>query len=420
MDKFIIHGGKKLSGSITVSGSKNGTLPVMAAALLTRGTTVLKNTPYLRDIQTMSNVLRVIGARVFGGRNTLKIDTAHCNHFEAPYDLVKTMRASFYVLGPLLARYGRVRVSLPGGCAWGPRPVDLHIKGLQALGAEVRTDHGYVEATARRLTGCTFEFEKVSVGATANLLMAASLARGVTRLVNAAREPEITFLVRTLCKMGADIREVRDGFEIRGVKSLDPVTVTVIPDRIEAGTFMAAAILAGGKITLRNAPVSDLASTIDMFSRTGAKIRTGKDSIVIEAPKTILPVEAVTSPFPGFPTDLQAQIMAVLSMARGTSVITDTVYHDRFTHVPELRRLGANIALSGNIATVTGVKGLSGAPVMATDLRASAALVIAALRAGGRTDVSRVYHIDRGYERIEEKLKKVGARIERAVDSGEN
>ncbi len=416
MDKFIIRGGKKLSGEITLSGSKNGTLPVMAAALLTKGITTLRNTPYLRDIQTMSNVIRVVGARVFGGRNTIKIDTTHCNHMEAPYDLVKTMRASFYVLGPLLARYGRVRVSLPGGCAWGPRPVDIHIKGMQALGADVRTEHGFVEACAKRLTGCRFEFDKVSVGATANIIMAATLARGVTQLINTAKEPEITFLINTLNRMGANVRETRDGVEIKGVKELKPVSVSVIPDRIEAGTFIAAVILAGGRIKLLNAPVKDLASTIEMFEKTGAAIKTGKEMLVVEAPKIIRPVEVTTSPFPGFPTDLQAQIMAVLSMGNGTSIITDTIYHDRFTHVPELKRLGANIALTNNTAVIMGVKKLSGAPVMATDLRASAALVIAGLKASGQTEVSRVYHIDRGYEKIEEKLKGVGARIERSQD----
>jgi UDP-N-acetylglucosamine 1-carboxyvinyltransferase len=417
MDKFIINGGNKLKGAVILSGSKNGTLPVMAAALLTRGITTLKNTPHLRDIQTMSNVLRVVGAGVTGGRNTLRIDTTHCNHFEAPYDLVKTMRASFYVLGPLLARYGRVRVSLPGGCAWGPRPVDLHLKGMAALGAEIKTEHGYVEATAKRLTGCTFEFDKVSVGATANMLMAAALAKGTTRLLNAAKEPEITFLVHTLNKMGAHIREIRDGLEIRGVRELRPASVSVIPDRIEAGTFMAAAILTGGRLLIQNAPVQDLVSTLATFQRTGAKFTTSKAAIKVEGPKTIRPVEVVTAPFPGFPTDLQAQIMAVLSVAKGTSTITDTIYHDRFTHVPELRRLGANISLQSNTAVVIGAKKLSGAPVMATDLRASAALVIAGLKAEGRTDLSRVYHIDRGYEKIEEKLKSLGARIERVQDA---
>jgi len=416
MDKFVIRGGKKLSGSIVISGSKNGTLPLMAAALLTRGVTVLRNTPYLRDIQTLSNVLRVVGARVYGGARTVRIDTRHCNHFEAPYDLVKTMRASFYMLGPLLARYGRVRVSLPGGCAWGPRPVDLHLKGLEALGANVTVAHGYVEATAKRLTGGVFKFDKVSVGATANVVMAATLARGVTRLINTAQEPEITFLVQVLNKMGARIRHTRDGVEIRGVDRLRPVNVSVIPDRIEAGTFIAATTLCGGKITLKNCPSAHLGSTIEAFEKAGAKIQVRKNSLTVEGPAKVRPLEIATAPYPGFPTDLQAQMMALLSVAGGTSIITDTIYPDRFTHVPELNRLGANIRLQGNAAVILGVKALSGAQVMATDLRASAALVIAGLKAGGETHLSRVYHIDRGYEKIEEKFRALGASVKRTMD----
>ncbi len=417
MDKFVIQGGKKISGILSVSGSKNGALPVMAAALLTKGKTTLKNIPYLRDIQTFSNVLRVIGARVDGGPRTLQIDTSACNHFEAPYDLVKTMRASFYVLGPLLARYGRVRVSLPGGCAWGPRPVDLHLKGLEALGANITINHGFVEATTKRLTGGLFEFEKVSVGATANLIMAASLAKGTSILINTAREPEIDFLISFLKKMGARIKQIKDSLEIKGVDELKPVTSTIIPDRIEAGTFIAAAIISGGKITIKNAPVSSLSSAIAVFGKTGASIATGRNEITVTAPKVIKSFDVSTAPFPGFATDLQAQIMAVLTVADGTSVVTDTIYHDRFTHVAELRRLGADIRLEGNSATISGVKSLSGAPVMATDLRASAALVIAGLRAKGATEISRVYHIDRGYEKIEEKLCNVGASIVRKRES---
>jgi len=416
MDKFLIRGQGRLSGTIEVSGSKNGTLPVMAAALLTQGITTLSKTPYLRDIQTMSNVLRVVGARVYGGEHTLKIDSTGCNHFEAPYDLVKTMRASFYVLGPLVARYGRARVSLPGGCAWGPRPVDLHLKGLAALGAEVKIDHGFVEATAKRLVGATFEFPVVSVGATANLLMAATLAKGTTRLINAAKEPEISFLIKTLQKMGANIKETKEGLEIKGVERLKPVSVTVIPDRIEAGTYVAAATMTRGKLTITNAPVQDLLSGIEAFTKAGATITTTKNTITVSGPKTIRPVEITTAPYPGFATDLQAQMMAVSTLCEGTSVITDTIYHDRFTHVEELKRLGADITVQNNTAIIKGVKKLSGAPVMATDLRASAALVIAGLAAEGTTEVSRVYHIDRGYEKIEEKLKNAGAQIERIKD----
>lgn len=417
MDKFLLRGGRPLAGTVTLGGSKNGTLPVMAAALLTKGVTTLTSVPHLMDIRTMSNVMRVIGARVYGRGSTFKIDTAHLSHFEAPYDLVKTMRASFYVLGPLLARYGRARVSLPGGCAWGPRPVDLHIKGLAALGADIRTESGYVEATSRgRLPGGAFEFDKVSVGATANLLMAAVLAKGRSRLINTAQEPEITFLVRFLRKMGGVIKETKEGLEIKGVSALKPVSMAVIPDRIEAGTFMAAACLAGGKVTLKNCPVEDLGAAIEVFTRTGARIRASGKAMTIEGPRTIRPLKLSTAPFPGFPTDLQAQMMAVLSMADGVSIVTDTVYHDRFTHVPELNRLGADISMTDNTAVIRGVKKLGGAQVMATDLRASAALVIAGLKASGKTEISRVYHIDRGYERIEEKFRGLGARIERIKD----
>src|SRR3989339_418790 len=363
MDKFVIHGGGKLRGTIMVGGSKNGTLPLMAAALLTKGVTSISGSPHLQDVATMSNVLRVSGARVYGKRHELKIDTATCNHFEAPYDLVKTMRASFYVLGPLVARYGRARVSLPGGCAWGPRPVDLHLKGLEALGAQIKNDHGYIEARAKYLVGATFEFDKVSVGATAQLVMAATLARGVSRLV-------------------------------------------------------AAATLAGGSLRIENCPIDHLSAAMDVFSRAGAVMKkAGPRVLVVQGPKVIKPMEISTAPFPGFPTDLQAQLMAVLSMARGTSIITDTVYHDRFTHVAELKRLGADISVSGNSAIIQGVASLTGAEVMATDLRASAALVIAGLRARGTTKLDRVYHIDRGYEHIEEKFNAVGARIERIKEA---
>ncbi|OGS36454.1 MAG: UDP-N-acetylglucosamine 1-carboxyvinyltransferase [Elusimicrobia bacterium RIFOXYB2_FULL_49_7] len=417
MDKFIITGGHPLSGTLRIGGSKNGSLPLMAAALLTKGVTTLTDVPHLMDVRTMSNVLRVIGAKVFGKGKVFKIDTTHCDHFEAPYDLVKTMRASFYVLGPLLARYHRARVSLPGGCAWGPRPVDLHLRGLEALGATINTDAGYVEAISKgRLSGGSFEFDKVSVGATANLIMAAVLAKGKSRLINTAKEPEVTGLILFLRKMGAKIKEIKEGVEITGVPELKPVRMKVIPDRIEAGTFLSAVCLSGGKVRLENCPVSDMASAIDTFQKTGMTIRTDRHSLTAEAPKHIRPLEISTSPYPGFPTDLQAQLMAVLSRADGVSILTDTVYHDRFTHVPELNRLGAQISLQNNTAVIRGVSSLSGAPVMATDLRASAALVAAGLSAKGKTEISRVYHIDRGYERIEIKLGALGAQIERIKD----
>jgi UDP-N-acetylglucosamine 1-carboxyvinyltransferase len=414
MDRFEITGPSTIRGSVRVSGAKNAVLPLMAATLLTRGVSRIRNVPDLRDTKTMGKVLAAIGARIEHGAGTLTVDTRAAEGMEAPYDLVKTMRASIYVLGPLLAARGRARVSLPGGCAWGPRPVDLHIKGMEALGAKIELEEGYIVATADRLRGAEFSFETSSVGATANVLMAAVLAKGRTVLENAAREPEVTQLAEALVLMGAKI----DGLgttrlEIEGVSALHPADLAVIPDRIEAGTFLTAAAILRSKIAVEGCRPDHMGATLDVLTAMGCELEAEDDIVSIDGSAANRPVNAVTRPFPGFATDMQAQMMAVASLLPGISVITDTIYPDRFTHVAELRRLGANIRLDGSSAVVRGVETLKGAPVMATDLRASAALILAGMAAHGTTLLERVYHIDRGYEAIEKKLQALGASIER-------
>lgn len=414
MDKFIVVGGNKLRGKVGVSGAKNAALPLMAATILCPGKSVIENVPALRDVETMSHLLRILGAEVVLEDHVLTLDTIACNGHEAPYELVKTMRASIYVLGPLLARHGRARVSLPGGCAWGPRPVDFHIRGMQALGAEVELEHGYIVAQAKKLKGAQIHFDIPSVGATANLMMAATLARGTTVIENAAREPEIVQLADFLVKMGARVDGAgTDRVEVEGVHSLHPARERIIPDRIETGTFMVAVAITRGKAEVEGCVPEYVASLVAKLREVGVKVEERGSSILVEAPFGLKAVDITTAPYPGFPTDLQAQMMALMSVARGSSLITETVFYDRFTHVAELRRLGADIKVDGNVAVVTGVRRLSGAPVMATDLRASAALVLAGLVAEGETEISRVYHIDRGYERIEEKLSALGAEIRR-------
>jgi len=414
MDAFRIVGGGTLKGTVRMSGAKNAALPIIVATLLAPGKSILRNVPDLRDVATISKLLRLLGAKVTFDENVLTVDTTGVNTWEAPYELVKTMRASVYVLGPLLARFGRARVSLPGGCAWGPRPVDLHIKGMQELGAEITVEHGYIVAQAERLTGARIHFDVSSVGATGNVMMAAVLARGITLIENAAREPEIAALADFLKKMGAHIEgEGTDTIKIEGVDGLSPHEEGIIPDRIEAGTFMAAAAITEGDVTIEACVPEHVRAFTAKLVEAGVQIDEGEDHVYVDASKGLKPVDVTTAPYPGFPTDLQAQMMAVLSIARGTSVITETIFPDRFNHAPELRRLGADIRVDENVAIITGVKGLSGAQVMATDLRASAALVLAGLVAEGETRISRVYHIDRGYERIEEKLSGLGARIER-------
>lgn len=414
MDKFIINGGKKLSGTVEISGAKNAILPIMAAALLAKGKTILHNVPHLIDIKMMAHVMRVIGARIDFENDTMEIDATHASYCEAPYELVSKMRASIYVMGPLLARFGSAKVSFPGGCAIGTRPVDLHLKAMEALGADIEIVHGYILANAKKMKGGEIHFEKVSVGATANALMAAVLAKGETNIYNAALEPEIGSLIDFLNKMGTRIEgKDTDHLKIMGVNKLEPAEMTMIPDRIEAGTFVIAGAITKSPITISNCNPKHIQVLLTKMKDAGVDFEIGENTIKIIPTKTIKSVDIQTQPYPLFPTDLQAQFLALMTLANGTCTIEDTIFPDRFMHVAELNRLDANISMNKNIATVTGVKSLSGAEIMATDLRASATLVLAGLAAQGQTTISRIYHIDRGYERIEEKLNKLGADIKR-------
>jgi len=414
MDKLRITGGRPLRGAVPISGAKNAALPVMAATLLVPGVHRLRNVPRLRDTRTFARVLELLGASVAFDGNLCTIDSTGVNSVEAPYELVKTMRASIYVLAPLLARFGEARVSLPGGCAWGPRPVNLHLAGLQAMGAALEIEHGYIVGRNVRLKGATFAFDVVSVGATAQLMMAAVLAEGTTVLENVAIEPDITALGEVLVACGARIEGLGTRqLSIRGVRSLQPIDATIIPDRIEAATFAAAAAMTGGQLKLEGVVPAHFDAVLLKLEEAGSTVARAADSVTVTGPARPKAVNVVTQPFPGFPTDMQAQMIAVGAIASGTSVIEDTVYLDRFTHVPELARMGASIELKGNVAVVKGVEGLSGAQVMATDLRASASLVIAALAAQGETTVDRIYHLDRGYEALEKKLAALGARVRR-------
>lgn len=414
MDALVIRGGRPLAGRVQISGAKNAALPLMAATLLAPGRHTLRNVPRLSDTTTMAKVLEVLGARVEFGDHTCIVDTTPVTSVEAPYDLVRTMRASIYVLGPLLARFGAARVSLPGGCAWGPRPVNLHLEGLNAMSANLDIDHGYIVGKDVQLRGAEFTFEVVSVGATAQLVMAATLADGVTTLHNVAIEPDITALAEALVACGADIRGIGSRtMVIRGVSVLRPLDTEVIPDRIEAATFMAGAAVTGGHITIERCAPRHVEAVSDKLRGTGCEVLTEDRALTIRGPKRPAAVNVTTEVFPGFPTDMQAQMMAVCSVSDGACAIKDTIYVDRFTHVPELLRLGADIKLQGNVALVTGVERLQGAPVMATDIRASAALVLAALVAEGETTISRIYHLDRGYESLDEKLRGLGASVER-------
>jgi len=411
MDKIFIEGQKTLSGSVQISGAKNAVLPIMTAALMAEGRSVVTRVPDLRDTRTMIRLMEIVGATCSFENGRLVIDGSTVNNPEAPYDLVKTMRASFYVLGPLLARFGVVKVSLPGGCAWGPRPVDFHLKGLEKLGAKITLESGYIIAEAKRLQGTKISFEFPSVGATGNIAMAAATAEGTTIIENAAREPEIVQLCEFLNTMGACIRGIgTTRLTIDGVETLRSADIDVIPDRIEAGTFLAAGALLG-EITLNGVIPEHLDSVILNFKEAGCNVSTTSNSVTIAQADKIQPVDMTTAVYPGFPTDLQAQWVALMTLAKGSSMITDTVYHDRFSHVPELNRFGANIKVENNTAFVCGVDALVGAPVMSTDIRASASLIVAGLAAKGRTEVSRVYHIDRGYEQIEEKFRSLGANI---------
>ena len=416
MDKIVIEGNKPLSGSVEVSGAKNAVLPIMTAALIPVGKSKIYRVPELKDTRTMIRLLEIIGAKVSLNENIIEIDSTTVNNPEAPYDLVKTMRASFYVLGPLMARFGRVKVSLPGGCAWGPRPVDFHLKGLEKLGAKLTLKDGYILAEADQLKGNEIRFEFPSVGATGNLAMAAVTAKGTTILHNAAREPEIVQLCEFLNKMGARISGIgTTTIVIDGVNDLHAADIEVISDRIEAGTFLIAGALLG-KITVNRVELRHLDAVLGKLKEAGCKIIVGNASVTVTPPDKLKPVDMTTAVYPGFPTDLQAQWVALMSLAAGSSMITDTVYHDRFSHIPELSRLGANIRVDKNTAFVRGVDSLTGAPVMSTDIRASASLIIAGLAASGKTQVSRVYHIDRGYEHIEEKFRVLGAQISRETE----
>ncbi len=417
MDKFIIQGGKPLEGTISISGAKNSSLALMPATILAGGIYHLHNTPHLRDVTTMSRLLESMGIQCQLTDHILTIDTSTITNYEAPYEHVKKMRASIYVLGPLLSRFGKAKVSLPGGCAWGPRPVNLHIEGMKKLGATIELEAGYIVASAKRLHGARILFDISSVGATGNVMMAATLAKGTTFIENAAQEPEIVQLAHFLKSMGAKIDGIGTGrLEIEGVDELHPADVTTIPDRIEAGTFLIAAALAGkknGRVRLEHCITNHIGAILVKLEDAGAQIRTGTDWVEITPPEEIKPINVTTAIYPGFPTDMQAQWIALMSRSTGTSVITDTIYFDRFMHVPELQRLGANITMKDNIATVVGVPRLIGATVMSTDLRASASLILAGLVAEGTTEVLRVYHIDRGYESIEKKLQQLGADIQR-------
>jgi len=415
MDRIVVRGNGPLRGDVTASGSKNASLALMAAALLAEGETEFSNVPRLRDVDAMLEILRALGAEAdWSGPGVLRIAPGENHHPEAPYDLVRKMRASFLVLGPLLSRYGSARVSEPGGCAIGVRPVDQHLKGLEALGGKLRLDHGYVEATASQLVGAHVAFDMPTVNGTQNVMMAAALARGETVLENAAREPEVVELAEVLFKMGADIRGAgSDRIVIRGVESLRGIRHKVSGDRIEAGTLLTAALATRGDVRVHGVDPSAMESTLEKLRECGAEIEADATSVRARMEGPIRAVRVVTAPFPGYPTDMQAQLMAVLALAEGASVVIERVFENRFMHVPELQRMGADISLAGRSAHVTGVGRLMGAPVMATDLRASAGLIVAALAAEGDTVVNRVYHIDRGYERIEEKLRGLGADIRR-------
>jgi UDP-N-acetylglucosamine 1-carboxyvinyltransferase len=428
MDKIVIEGGIPLQGEVQISGAKNAALPIMAATLLAPGEHTLINVPPLADIRTTRRLLSNMGVVFQEGEAPpvepggvpwesppLKVDTRNLTGWEAPYELVKTMRASVLVLGPLVARARQARVSLPGGCAIGARPIDLHLKGLEAMGVKINLSQGYVEADARRLKGAEIYFETTTVTGTENLMMAATLAKGTTVLKNAAMEPEVGDLARFLVSMGARIEGIdTDILTIYGVKELRPSTYTIMSDRIEAGTYLAAAAITKGEVTLVNAPVPHLTAIMGKFTEAGVRLTVEPGRLTVHPGGALTGVDIRTLPYPGFPTDMQAQFMALMSLARGASVIAETIFENRFMHVSELRRLGADINVSGNLAVVRGRRQLQGAPVMATDLRASASLVVAGLAAAGETEILRVYHLDRGYAHLVEKLAALGARIKRA------
>ncbi|MFA5074211.1 MAG: UDP-N-acetylglucosamine 1-carboxyvinyltransferase [Nitrospirota bacterium] len=414
MKTIVIQGGKKLKGDVSISGAKNAALPIIAASLLCEGKHTISNVPVLADVKTLGNILQHMGVRVERSGSDILVDATGITKPEAPYDLVRTMRASVLVLGPLVARMGKARVSLPGGCAIGARPINLHLMGLEKMGASVGIEHGYVVAKAKKLRGAHIYFDTITVTGTENIMMAAVLAKGETILENAAREPEVVDLANALIGMGARIEGAgTDLIRIQGVDSLQPMQHTVMPDRIETGTFVIAAAITNGSIRIQNCNPGHLEAVLAKVSEAGADITIKENSIHVSGSRMIKPVDIKTLEYPGFPTDMQAQFMSLMSLAEGTSVLHETIFENRFTHVAELRRMGADIQTEGRSAVVKGVSRLSGAPVMATDLRASASLILAGLAAEGVTVISRIYHLDRGYENIEQKLSGLGADIKR-------
>lgn len=414
MKTIIITGGNKLKGEVFISGAKNAALPIIAAGLLCEGKHRISNVPLLADVKTLGKILQNMGVFFERQDKDIMIDSSRIASPEAPYDLVRTMRASVLVLGPLVARMGKVRVSLPGGCAIGARPINLHLMGLEKLGASVEIKHGYVLAKAKKLQGAHIYFDTVTVTGTENIMMAAVLARGETILENAAREPEVADLANALVQMGAKIEGAgTDIIRIQGVQELRPMNYTVMPDRIETGTFVIAAAITNGSVRINNCCPGHLEAVLAKVVEAGAEIKIGDGTIHVNGSRKIKPVDIKTLEYPGFPTDMQAQFMSLMSLAAGTSVINETIFENRFTHVAELRRMGADIQTEGRSAVVKGVPKLSAAPVMATDLRASASLILAGLAAEGQTVISRIYHLDRGYENIEEKLSALGADIKR-------
>ena len=419
MDKLIITGGTPLNGEIRISGAKNAALPILAATLLADEPVVVRNIPHLHDITTTMELLGRMGVRlVVDEKMAIEADATTIKEFYAPYELVKTMRASILVLGPLLSRYGEAVVSLPGGCAIGSRPVNLHIAGLQAMGAEIKVEGGYIHAKAKRLKGARIFFDIVSVTGTENIMMAATLAEGTTVIENAAREPEVVDLAQCLNSMGAQIKGAgSDTIVVEGIERLHGTTYSILPDRIETGTYLVGAAMTGGRVKLKDTRPDTLEAVLAKLREAGATIEVGDTWITLDMQgRRPQAVDVHTAPYPAFPTDMQAQFCALNSIAEGAGTISESVFENRFMHVQELQRLGADVRLEGNIAIVTGVESLTGAPVMATDLRASASLVLAALVAKGETTVDRIYHIDRGYECIEEKLSQLGARIRRMPD----
>ena len=415
MDKIIIEGSQRLEGELEISGAKNAVLPIMAAMILTAGQNKISGVPRVRDVTTMLHLLNDLGGRTEEfEEDRISLDTTEINNYEAPYDLVSTMRASCLVLGPLLARLGKAKVSLPGGCAIGARPLDLHIRGLEAMGAEIRLEQGYIYGSVERLRGTRYYFDTVSVTGTANLMMAASLADGETVLENVAKEPEVVFLADVLNKCGAKIEgQGTDIMTIQGVSALKPIECRIFPDRIETGTYMIASAITGGNVNIVNCMPPQVETLTLKLRQAGVTVEEAATSLRVISDGQFNGVNIKTQPHPGFATDLQAQFMALMTLARGQSIILETVFENRFMHAAELNRMGANITVQGHTAVVSGVKRLSGAPLMATDLRASASLVLAALAAEGESIISRVYHIDRGYFGMEEKLSRLGAKIRR-------